>query len=96
MAECIWHRLAHGNGDVALRTGAQRDDQIHICDELNVIPLSRRAGFAKVFVLASAEACAHEDVENVVHVALLQAETHDCVCQVLVTRSGHFTSTHQL
>lgn len=96
MAERVWHRLADWNRDVALRTGAQRDDQIHVCDELNVIPLSRRTGFAEIFVLASAEAGAHEDVEDVVHVALLQAETLNCVCQVLVTRRGHFISTYQL
>jgi hypothetical protein len=96
VAERVWNGLADGNGDVTLRTGAERDNQIHICDELDAIPLPGRAGFAKVFVLTSAEAGAHEDVENVVHVALLQAETLHCVCQVLVTRRAHFTSAYKL
>eukprot|EP00325_Prymnesiales_sp_UTEX-LB-985_P020538 CAMPEP_0174730710 /NCGR_PEP_ID=MMETSP1094-20130205/56148_1 /TAXON_ID=156173 /ORGANISM="Chrysochromulina brevifilum, Strain UTEX LB 985" /LENGTH=149 /DNA_ID=CAMNT_0015932999 /DNA_START=370 /DNA_END=816 /DNA_ORIENTATION=+ len=60
-------------GHIALRTRRRRYEQVRLCEELEVIARGHGRWLRKVLVCILGEASAHEDVEYVVHVHLVQA-----------------------
>mmetsp|Transcript_64400 Transcript_64400/g.141204 ORF Transcript_64400/g.141204 Transcript_64400/m.141204 type:complete len:216 (-) Transcript_64400:46-693(-) len=65
-------------GRVATGAGAQRAQQVHFGEELQVVARTHRARFHEVLMCVLGEACTHEDIQHIVDVFLRFRDTMLC------------------